>query len=288
MKKICAFVLIVALTIGLVACSENKKENIYLGEWQFEMSGDEQGELWECDVILRENGTCKVVYTGSYDGTPEYGYSVETDYRIVESVSNLQTDLIEELEYDPDMICTFVYNSNTDRLGTTFDGGAYISFVRPETEETSKMFEAAEDLAWYLDGSEISSCFETKWRLVFPDEYVDGEGITGQVEFEFHDDRSFDSTAKFYGQTGEIIEIEEWSGAYRIVEDSTQLYDLSDLVDDEYGQYVVLPFMYDNKTDRLGALWDVETYVSFVKEGSEETSQFFGTPEELNQYIAGN
>ena len=89
------------------------------------------------EKYLREDGTCEVVCDLDLLGTIRR----ETDYRVVQNLSDLPTDLVQQVMFGRTPTVSVVYDAEKDVLYTCLEEGMYVYLTREGSGEMGGLYE---------------------------------------------------------------------------------------------------------------------------------------------------
>ena len=114
---------------------EEPKKN-WIGTW-VGCAPEEFGFNLTVTAVLREDGTCEVVCDLDLLGTIRR----ETDYRVVQNLSDLPTDLISQVMFGQTPTVSVVYDAEKDVLYTCLEEGMYVYLTREDSGEMGGLYE---------------------------------------------------------------------------------------------------------------------------------------------------
>lgn len=114
---------------------EEPKRN-WVGTW-VGRAPEEFGFELDVTATLREDGTCEVVCKVSLLGTIRR----ETTYRVVETISELPTDLISQVMFGQTPTVSVVYDAQNDVLYTCLEEGMYVYLTREGSGKMGGLYE---------------------------------------------------------------------------------------------------------------------------------------------------
>ena len=114
---------------------EEPKKN-WIGTW-VGCAPEEFGFNLTVTAVLREDGTCEVVCDLDLLGTIRR----ETDYRVVQNLSDLPTDLISQVMFGQTPTVSVVYDAEKDVLYTCLEEGMYVYLTREGSGEMGGLYE---------------------------------------------------------------------------------------------------------------------------------------------------
>ena len=115
---------------------EEEPQRNWVGTW---VGRAPEGFGFELDVtaLLREDGTCEVMCKVSILGTIRR----ETNYRVVETISELPTDLISQVMFGQTPTVSVVYDTQNDVLYTCLEEGMYVYLTREGSGKMGGLYE---------------------------------------------------------------------------------------------------------------------------------------------------
>lgn len=114
---------------------EEPKRN-WVGTW-VGRAPEEFGFNLEVTAVLREDGSCEVVCRMDLLGTIRR----ETDYCVVDDISDLPTDLINRVMFGQTPTVSVVYDAEKDVLYTCLEEGLYVYLTREGSGEVGGLYE---------------------------------------------------------------------------------------------------------------------------------------------------